>query len=220
MSLREVLRELSARHSYVQLHKELLLLMREEYTALHQYFAETEKPRQRKANIPPFVAVSPPAGEAPLPAEEVSGRVLANTKIRIVKKAFTEPVSATDAQPQVDAQPQADAQPQVDAQSQADAQPQVDAQSRMNSKELKAWQRQQEVKKLAELKANGIKPESLLTVENIKLWIEDQHRTFAYVAREYVGMPEDKVADFAKAHGVKSTISKKRAILSAKNRHL
>jgi hypothetical protein len=89
-------------------------------------------------------------------------------------------------------------------------------QEKLNSKDLKAWQKEQEAKKLAELTAAGIVPESLLTAENIKRWIEMEHRTFAYVAREYVGMPEAKVADFAKEHGVKSTISKKRAILSAK----
>ena len=90
----------------------------------------------------------------------------------------------------------------------------------MTSKDLKAWQKEQETKKLAELTAQGIVPETLLTAQNIKKWIEDEHRTFAYVAREYVGMPEAKVADFAKEHGINSTISKKRAILSAKNRKL
>ena len=88
----------------------------------------------------------------------------------------------------------------------------------MDSKELKAWQKEQEGKKLAELTAAGINPETLLTAESIKRWIEDEGRTFAYVAREYVGLPEATVADFAKGHGVKSKISKSRAILSAKNR--
>jgi hypothetical protein len=196
-----VLRELSAKHCYVDLHKELLGLMKEEYTALNEFFADVEKkPRQRRT-VAQAQPVAVPVTE-PEPAETqdagLPGKMLANTKIRIVKKAFSEPPS----EPQPVEQPQSQEKP------------------RMNSKELKAWQREQEAKKLAELKISGIAPESLLTAENIKRWIEDEHRTFAYVAREYVGMPEDKVADFAKGHGVKSTISKKRAILSAKNRHL
>ena len=207
MSLRDVLRELSAKHSYVDLHKELLALMKEEYAALTDFFAE-KKPRQRRA-VPepaPVVAVAQPPAQVPVETEAerdvetVPAKVLANTKIRIIKKSSTEPVTQT---PQQEETPQAEQE-----------------KPRMNSKELKAWQREQEGKKLAELKANGIRPESLLTAENIKRWIEGEHRTFAYVAREYVGMPEDKVADFAKGHGVKSSISKKRAILSAKNRHL
>jgi len=88
----------------------------------------------------------------------------------------------------------------------------------MDSKDLKAWQKEQEAKKLAELTAASTLPESLLTPESIKRWVEDEGRTFAYVAREYVGLPEATVADFAKSHGVKSKISKSRAILSAKNR--
>ena len=209
MSLREVLRELSARHSYVDLHKELLGLMKEEYTALNTFFADAnaeKKPRQR--NVPaPAPAPATATATAPVPLEqqkqEQEPRMLANTKIRIIKKAFIDPPLEEQAQAQEAQQAQ-----------------QAQEKPRMNSKELKAWQREQEAKKLAELKANGIVPESLLTAENIKRWIEGEHRTFAYVAREYVGMPEDKVADFAKGHGVKSSISKKRAILSAKNRHL
>ena len=198
MSLRDVLRELSAKHSYVDLHKELLGLMREEYSALNEFFSTAEKkPRQRK----PVPEVQPP-----VPEETVPHKMLANTKIRIIKKA-----SASASAPAPAPAPEPATAP---------AEPDSQEKPRMNSKELKAWQREQEAKKLAELKANGITPESLLTAENIKRWIEGEHRTFAYVAREYVGMPEDKVADFAKGHGVKSSISKKRAILSAKNRHL
>jgi outer membrane biosynthesis protein TonB len=202
MSLREVLRELSAKHSYVDLHKELLGLMREEYSALNEFFSAAEKkPRQRK----PVPEAQHPVPEAqhPVPEETVPHKMLANTKIRIIKKASAAPAPAPAPEPAT-----------------APAEPDSQEKPRMNSKELKAWQREQEAKKLAELKANGITPESLLTAENIKRWIEGEHRTFAYVAREYVGMPEDKVADFAKGHGVKSSISKKRAILSAKNRHL
>jgi hypothetical protein len=207
MSLREVLRELSAKHSYVDLHKELLGLMREEYSALNEFFsaAAEKKPRQRKpvteVQHPPTEAQQPvPEAQPPVEEETVPHKMLANTKIRIIKKASA---ASAPAEPAT-----------------APAEPDSQEKPRMNSKELKAWQREQEAKKLAELKANGITPESLLTAENIKRWIEGEHRTFAYVAREYVGMPEDKVADFAKGHGVKSSISKKRAILSAKNRHL
>jgi hypothetical protein len=134
------------------------------------------------------------AEEIPFPENP---KVIANTKIRIIKRGAEAPA------------PQAPA-PQVPAATD----------TRMNSKDLKAWQKEQEAKTLEALTAKGILPESLLTLENIKKWIEDEHRTFAYVAREHLGMPEAKVADFAKEHGIKSTISKKRAILSAKNRVL
>jgi hypothetical protein len=189
------LKELAAKHSFMKVHTELLALMKEEYAALKGFFdAGAEAPkRKRIVEVPVPVAVE----------EEIPAKVLANTKIRIIKKAPSAPSAPAPAAPP-SAEPK-DVPPQ---------EPKV----RMDSRELKAWQKEQEGKKLAELTAAGINPETLLTAESIKRWIEDEGRTFAYVAREYVGLPEAIVADFAKGHGVKSKISKSRAILSAKNR--
>jgi hypothetical protein len=185
------LKELAAKHSFMKVHTELLALMKEEYAALKGFFdAGAEAPkRKRIVEVPVPVAVE----------EEIPAKVLANTKIRIIKKAPPPPSAPPPSAEPKDVPPQ---EPKV----------------RMDSRELKAWQKEQEGKKLAELTAAGINPETLLTAESIKRWIEDEGRTFAYVAREYVGLPEATVADFAKGHGVKSKISKSRAILSAKNR--
>jgi len=195
MSLREVFRELSSRHSLVEMHKELMSLLQEEYAMLKEFF----EPKRKKAQPPaepqaqPEPAPQPQAQPEPAPQPQVQDtpiKVLANTKIRIIKTSDVQPEAAVAA-------------PEP---------------TRMNSKDLKQWQKEQEAKKLKELTTQGILPETLLTKENIVKWIRDEHRTFAYVAREYVGMPEAKVAEFAKEHGVSSSISKKRAILSAKNR--
>lgn len=185
MSIAESLKELAAKHSYMKIHTELLALMKEEYAALKGFF-EAEAPKKRRATPTP----QPPPEEE---AERPPPKVIANTKIRIIKRASDEPLAG-------------------------DTPSAAPEQKRMDSKELKAWQKEQEAKKLAELSAAGITPESVLTVESIKRWVEEEGRTFAYVAREHVGLPEATVADFAKAHGVKSKISKTRAILSAKNR--
>ena len=183
----ESLKELAAKHSYMKIHTELLALMKEEYAALKAFF-EAEAPKKKRTTPEP--ERPPPKEHSPPLEPERVAKVIANTKIRIVKTS--EPVNG---------------EATVAAE-----------QKRMDSKELKAWQKEQEVKKAAELSAAGITPESLLTAESIKRWIEEEGRTFAYVAREHVGLPEATVADFAKAHGVKSKISKTRAILSAKNR--
>jgi hypothetical protein len=188
MSIRDILKDLASKHSYVQLHSELLSLMKEEYTALKGFFAEPVEKKRRRNPQPPQEPPQEQEPEETLPLPE-NIKVLANTKIRIIKKS---PERAEPAEP---------------------AEP-----TRMNSKDLKAWQKEQEGKKLAELQKAGVVPESLLTAENIKKWIEEEKRTFAFVAREYLGIPEATVAEFAKKHGVKSSISKKRAILSAKNR--
>jgi hypothetical protein len=185
LKLIESLKDLAVKHSYMKVHMELLALMKQEYTALKGFF-EAEVPKKK---------VSVKATEVVAPVEAVPAKVLANTKIKIIKNT-------------------------PDQQQEQQQEQQQGSKPRMDSKELKAWQKEQEAKKLAELTAAGTNPESLLTAESIKCWIEDEGRTFAYVAREYVGLPEATVADFAKSHGVKSKISKSRAILSAKNRRV
>jgi hypothetical protein len=211
MSLRDILRDLSAKHSLIQMHTELLSMMKEEYAALKEFFAPSQqeqeqksKPKQKKGAVEEPVVVASPSVASPAVKEQEkekeqaqtteSLRVIANTKIRIVKKeALPEP------------------EPEIQEESQEQKQEQT-----QTSKDLKAWQKEQEQKKLAQLTAQGVNPETLLTVDSIKKWILDEKRTFAYVAREYLGMPESKVADFARKHNVKSTISKNRAIIAAK----
>ena len=207
MSLRDILRDLSAKHSLIQMHTELLSMMKEEYAALKEFFApsnqeqekeQKSKPKQKRGVVEEPAVDASPSVASPAPKEQdqpqttESLRVIANTKIRIVKKeALPEP------------------EPKPETQEQEKEQTQT-------SKDLKAWQKEQEQKKLAQLTAQGVNPETLLTVDSIKKWILDEKRTFAYVAREYLGMPESKVADFARKHNVKSTISKNRAIIAAK----
>jgi hypothetical protein len=203
MSLREVFRELSSRHSLVEMHKELMSLLQEEYAMLKEFFEPKRKkpqPQPQEPQEPQPQEPQQPQQPQPKPqAQDTPVKVLANTKIRIIKASDLIEAAAPAPAP-------------------APAPPQET--TRMNSKDLKQWQKDQEAKKLKELTTQGILPETLLTKENIVKWIKDEQRTFAFVAREYVGMPEAKVAEFAKEHGVSSSISKKRAILSAKNRAL
>jgi hypothetical protein len=98
-------------------------------------------------------------------------------------------------------------------------QPQTQPQQETSdSKQMKQWQKDQEQKKLNELTAQGIDPQTLLTIENLRKWITDEGKTFAYVAREYLGLPEGKVAEFGKKNSIQSQISRKRAVLAATQR--
>ena len=211
-------------------HTELLRLMKDEYAALKSFF-DVETPKKKRSASSALAPASAPAEQTSEPAPVVAEatlavpteeeeeelpppKVLANTKIRIIKRSS----SAVQAVQTVQTVQAVQAVPQPQVAGEHEPEPQYEHKPRMESKELKAWQKQQEAKKLAELTSAGTNPESLLTPESIKRWVEDEGRTFAYVAREYVGLPEATVADFAKSHGVKSKISKSRAILSAKNR--
>ena len=208
-SVREILRELSSKHSLVLLHNELVALMKEEYEALQAFFATKDVgPKRHKRKQPDAVTV---AAETAVAAETVvvkeetlplpqTIKHIANTKIRIIKRESATPV------------PEVEATVAEATVAEAEA---ATVEKRMSSKELKAWQKEQEKKKLDELTAQGTNPETLLTVENMKKWIEDGKRTYASVARDFLGMPESKVADFAKENSIKTTITKKRAMIAA-----
>jgi hypothetical protein len=193
MSISDCLKDMAAKHSYMKVHTELLALMKEEYTTLKAFF-EPGTPKKKPASTP-SVAPAPPLAHAPPDAPSQ-----ATAPVAVQEELSTKFLANTKIRIIKDA---------------GSPEP---VSSKMSSKDLKAWQKEQELKKLAELTSAGITPESLLTAESIKRWIDEEGRTFAYVAREFVGLPEATVAEFAKGHGVKSKISKARAILSAKNR--
>lgn len=136
--------------------------------------------------------------------EEEAPRIRADTKVRVVKKP-TDPQDLPSAAVTV-------AQPSV----QPEAQPFVHAESGLrNPQEQKKWQKEQEDKKMRDLRASGVNPASLLTEANLRKWVEDEKKTFAFIAREYVGLSDGVVAAEAKKYGLQSDTSKRRAMIAA-----
>jgi len=76
-------------------------------------------------------------------------------------------------------------------------------------KEMKEFQRNAVEAKRKENEAAGLSPSDFLTKENLRLWIEEEGKTYAWVAREKAGCPETQVAAQAQMMGLKSRISKK-----------
>jgi hypothetical protein len=72
-------------------------------------------------------------------------------------------------------------------------------------KEMKIWQKEQEEKKKKENEEKGINIKDLLTKENMKKWIEEEGRTYSYIAREYVGCKDSEVSATAKLFGIENT---------------
>ena len=72
-------------------------------------------------------------------------------------------------------------------------------------KENKEWQKAEEDKKRKEQEAKGIKPKDLLTKENLQKWYGEEGRTFAYIARTYVGCKDTEVSSAVKLYGIEST---------------
>lgn len=84
-------------------------------------------------------------------------------------------------------------------------------------KEIKAFQKSSEEERHKLNQQAGIQLSQVLTKENLKQWIEVEGHTYAWVAREKAGCPDTQVAATAQMMGVKSTFSKKRAMMM-KNR--
>jgi hypothetical protein len=157
-----------------------------------------------------------------IPRPEVVQKIRPDTKVRIVKKpSHDEPSNTVQATPQ----PQV-AEPTPVTQVQAPMPPAVQTvqtaiqQKHTESgftdpKDIKRWQREQEDKKKRELDEQGINPASLLTKENLHRWIVEEKKTFAAVAREYVGLPDSMISSAAKSHGIQSETSKRRSMIAA-----
>ena len=71
----------------------------------------------------------------------------------------------------------------------------------------KAKHREEVVKKNKELLEKGIRPESLLTKENLTSWL-GQGMSYMRIARELTGIHENEVAAMAKNFGLQSDIKK------------
>lgn len=80
-------------------------------------------------------------------------------------------------------------------------------------KEMREFQKTGEEAKRKENEAAGVQVFQILTKENLKKWIEDEGRTYAWVAREKAGCADTQVAAQAQMMGIKSKISKKRGMI-------
>jgi 2-succinyl-5-enolpyruvyl-6-hydroxy-3-cyclohexene-1-carboxylate synthase len=83
-------------------------------------------------------------------------------------------------------------------------------------KEVKAFQKAGEEERHKLNEAAGLQLSQILTKENLKQWIEAEGHTYAWVAREKAGCPDTQVAATAQMMGIKSTFSKKRAMMMSR----
>jgi len=197
--LREGLQALVAAHGVGKVYVELYGKMKEDYEFLREFFSHEETPKAKvlraKKTPEPAVAVEAAAGDA---STEMSATSLKDSKIKIVKREvdplalFPQPIHV----PEVEAE-------QVPV-------PALKAPKFATPKEAKAWQKEQELKKKLELEESGVVPLSLLTKANLEQWILKDSRTYAYIAREYVGLPEAVISETAKSFNIQSEVAKKR----------
>jgi len=214
MDLNGHLRQAIAWYGFQAVHDTFQEICKEDYEFLKKLY---EVPAKVKAPSPPAHAPAP-VQEAPQEEEIPRPEKLRDAKVRVVKK----PTAPED----LPAQPATNipsntviAEPTPPAtQAETSAVVNTHASGLTDPKDIKKWQKEQEDKKKKELDAQGINPASLLTKENLQKWIVEEKKTFAAVARDYVGLPDSMVSASAKSYGIQSETSKRRAIIAASKR--
>lgn len=222
--LKLCMRQVIATHSFEAVHKCLNEISKEDYEFLKTLYGKEKKDKpERKEKKEAPAAQAHPVTQAQEDTDEyihAAPKLRGDAKVRIVKK----PTAPSDLPPVV---AEATAPPTVQvtkvltptvapAPSSTKQPQQTHTESGFTDpKDIKKWQKEQEDAKKRELEAAGITPSSLLTKENLKKWVVDEKKTFAYVAREYVGLPDSMVASAAKSYGIQSENSKRRAMIAA-----
>jgi len=198
-TLKDHVRELVSWYSLQEVHATVDELCKEEYAFLKKLYAPTvtlpKNGSGRVSDASGSGRVSDASGSAPVAVEQQEEpKLRPDAKVRVVKKPTAEATPA----------PAAQQQPLTQHES-----------GLTDPKDLKKWQKEQEEKKKRELDAQGINPASLLTKENLQRWIVEEKKTYAAVAREYVGLPDSMVSSSAKSFGIQSDTTKKRALIAA-----
>lgn len=206
--LRQNLQELIAIHGTGKVYAELYGKMKEEYEFLREFFSEEKAPHAVPPKKKVVKSITVPTATQDSDTTDMSASALRDAKIRIVKKevAAVEPDPLELFPPAVENEEENEQESEVAAVVPPASKPPTFK----NPKEAKAWQKEQELKKKQELSDSGILPNTLLTKENLERWIIQDSRTYAYIAREYVGLPEAMVSETAKAFGIQTEASKKR----------
>lgn len=206
--LRQNLQELIAIHGTGKVYAELYGKMKEEYEFLREFFSEEKAPHAVPPKKKVVKSTTVPTATQDSDTTDMSASALRDAKIRIVKKeaAAVEPDPLELFPPAVENEEENEQESEVAAVVPPASKPPTFK----NPKEAKAWQKEQELKKKQELSDSGILPNTLLTKENLERWIIQDSRTYAYIAREYVGLPEAMVSETAKAFGIQTEASKKR----------
>jgi hypothetical protein len=212
-TLQQELRALVAANGFEMVHTTLQEMMRQDYEFLSKIF-KTVVPATVAAAVP---APVPIAVAAPTPAPTTVHTPLEVVQamnpppkkmVKItVRKAAEEPISSPPAAP-MPPTPAVISQPEVNT-----LEAPVEKGKFRSPAEVKRYQKEAEAKKRTELDAKGITVASLMTRDNLKKWIEDEGRTFAWVAREMIGCSDTLVSSMAKNYGIQSNISKKRGIV-------
>jgi hypothetical protein len=202
-TLRERLRNLLLHYSASEVHSTLMQIFREDYDFYKTLFASTPvtPPSTPSTTPPPETAPAPPPTPPPAPRPappKKDSKLRADVKVCVIKGPVA---SDTIESLKVDSLPDA---PQA-----------LHPQPKKTKEQMKTEQTEKVSLKRQELEGLGVDPLTLLTKENLTQWVDVKGLTYSQVAREYVGLSEKVIGEYAKKFGIVSSISKKRAAILA-----
>lgn len=197
---------LAGKYGFKALHTRLIEIMREEYVFLHGHFEKYVQPAPAVSQQAPVVSQQAPVVSQPAPVVSQQAPV-AKTVVRRKKNVK----KAIDPVPQNDIVLLSTPDNTVEVK---DVIVNLPENTKFRDpKEVREFQKAGEEAKRKENEAAGIQVFQILTKENLKKWIEDEGRTYAWVAREKAGCADTQVAATAQMMGIKSKISKKRGMI-------
>jgi hypothetical protein len=190
---------LAGKYGFKALHTRLIEIMREEYIFLHGHFEKYVQQQSVVSQPAPVVSQ-----EAPVVSQEAHAPKTVVRRKKNVKKAI-------DPVPQNDIVLLSTPDNTVEVK---DVIVNLPENTKFRDpKEVREFQKAGEEAKRKENEAAGIQVFQILTKENLKKWIEDEGRTYAWVAREKAGCADTQVAATAQMMGITSKISKKRGMI-------
>lgn len=179
-------------YGFKKIHTRLLEMMKDEYEYLHSQFQQ------------------PSVVTTPLPSEPIAEFVSVEEKKKARKPRAKKPVKSEPVNTLVPEVP-------VELESPEIKEVVLVPPNLGDPKGWKEYQKKAEETKRKENDALGIQVHAILTRENLKKWVEEEGQSYAWVAREKAGCPQEQVAATAQMMGIKSKVTKKRGmILSGK----
>jgi len=211
-TLQQDIRVLIAAHGFEMVHTTFQEIMRQDYEFLSKIFNKVPAaPVSVPVSAPVPVPVPTPAShEVPPTTHQPNKKMIRIT----VKKEVEEPPKLVVNPVPIISTPVEEETPleeSVNTLEMPDEKPKF-----RSPTEMKRFQKEAEKKKRAELDAKGITVASLMTRENLKKWIEDEGKTYAWVAREVIGCAETLVSTMSKNYGIQSNISKRKGIIMSR----
>jgi hypothetical protein len=225
--IKREIRKLFAEYSITKVHRLFNEVIQEDFEALRKIIAavpvvikeeKKEKVKKVKEVVPEVIVIDEDKSKKQVKEEKVKKvkeKPVKEEKVKKVKEEKKEPVMEDDFIDSLVQPARITNNTQVFVTKLKEGEDVDTVPPHLTTKELREWQHAQETTKYDELLHKGIDPHTLLTVENLKKWVEEEKKSYSYIARRLVGLPEVQVAAEAKKHGIVSEVAKRRAAIVA-----